>query len=311
MEKTLKVKFKIGEIEFEAEGSADEVEKERLEFVQVLLPAAVDAMVRTRGSEMGQVAPVLPHEEMQLLPETSEIQESEGKEDFSRTSLASYIKKQGVLSEQDFVLFSAYFYEKKDGVKEFNADSIKQYYAEARRTLYSNNSMLLIGLIKKGYIMEVPAQEDKTGKFYILTSEGLQYVENYVPKENSIEKKVKKSRKSSTKANSQYSTLTADDLNLRNYPEVKDQKSSKAQIVLAMYIVTNEQKGEWFSVLDIEYLLTYIFEIHWTSDMIRGVFKDHKSWFATIQDESNKKAYKYKLLSKAKDFAETIIQEQK
>ena len=45
------VKFKIGEIEFEAEGSAEVVERERNVFLNVLLPAAVDAIVRTRGGE--------------------------------------------------------------------------------------------------------------------------------------------------------------------------------------------------------------------------------------------------------------------
>ena len=46
-----KVKFKIGEIEFEAEGSSEVVERERNVFLNSLLPAAVDAIVRTRGSE--------------------------------------------------------------------------------------------------------------------------------------------------------------------------------------------------------------------------------------------------------------------
>ena len=46
-----KVKFKIGEIEFEAEGSAEVVERERNVFLNALLPAAVEAIVRTRGAE--------------------------------------------------------------------------------------------------------------------------------------------------------------------------------------------------------------------------------------------------------------------
>lgn len=44
-----RVKFKIGEIEFEAEGSAEVIERERNVFMNALLPAAVDAIVRTRG----------------------------------------------------------------------------------------------------------------------------------------------------------------------------------------------------------------------------------------------------------------------
>lgn len=45
----IRVKFEIGEIKFEAEGSADLVERERSIFNNTLLPAAIDAIVRTRG----------------------------------------------------------------------------------------------------------------------------------------------------------------------------------------------------------------------------------------------------------------------
>lgn len=45
----IRVKFEIGKIKFEAEGSADLVERERSIFNNTLLPAAIDAIVRTRS----------------------------------------------------------------------------------------------------------------------------------------------------------------------------------------------------------------------------------------------------------------------
>ena len=45
----IRVKFEIGEIKFEAEGTADLVERERSIFNNILLPAAIDAIVRTRS----------------------------------------------------------------------------------------------------------------------------------------------------------------------------------------------------------------------------------------------------------------------
>ena len=45
----IRVKFEIGEIKFEAEGSADLVERERSIFNNILLPAAIDAIVRTHS----------------------------------------------------------------------------------------------------------------------------------------------------------------------------------------------------------------------------------------------------------------------
>lgn len=40
-----RIKFKIGEIEFEAEGTAEVVERERDAFMKMVLPAAIDAVV--------------------------------------------------------------------------------------------------------------------------------------------------------------------------------------------------------------------------------------------------------------------------
>ena len=78
-------------------------------------------------------------------------------------------------------------------------------------------------------------------------------------------------------------------------------------IIMAMYIVTNENKGEWFTVDDVIYLLTNIFEIPANVDNVNGVFKRNKSWFTSKQDDNNKKAYQRKLLTGAKDFAKRLI----
>lgn len=307
MEKQIKLKFKIGNIiEFEAEGSVEDVENQKKAFMDTIFPTAVEAVkveYAKRNETLVQSTPVellpnetLPGKAIEIQPEL----------DLSRTNLSSFIKKYGELSDQDFVLFAVYFDEMKNNIKEFNSESIKQYYIEARRSQYSNNSTLISRLVQKGYIMETATPADKSGKFYMLTDDGLSYVKNYMPKESAGEKKVKKSHKPSTKGDSQYSTLTADDLNLNNYPKVKDQKGAINQLVLALYIVTNEEKGEWFSFTDINYLFTNIFEIPFNMKTLSGAINGHKSWFASATDDKNKKANKYKLLSGAKDAAKEL-----
>lgn len=92
------------------------------------------------------------------------------------------------------------------------------------------------------------------------------------------------------------------------YPAVKDLSGAKEQVIMAMYIVTNEGKGEWFAVDDIIHLLVNVFEVPADSDKVNGVFKRNKSMFASEQDANNKKALRRKLLSGAKDFAVDIIQ---
>ena len=311
MSDVLKLKYKVGEIEFEAEGPAEAVEQQRVNFMNVVLPAAVDAMVRTQAviehqpyidaaAQPAMLEAGLPAEPL-AIPNQLE-------NDFSRTSLASFLKKYGTLGDQDFTLFAAYFDEKKNGTKAFSIENVKQYYQEGRRTAYSNNSQLLRQLAKKGYIMDTSAPEDaKAGKYYMLTNDGIAYIEAYTPKEDSGDKKKPRAKKATNKKDSVYSTITADDLNIAAYPEVKSLSTGKEQVIMAMYIVTNENKGEWFTVDDVIYLLTNIFEIPANVDNVNGVFKRNKSWFTSKQDDNNKKAYQRKLLTGAKDFAKRLI----
>lgn len=312
----IRVKFKIGEIEFEAEGSAELVERERSIFSTTLLPSAIDAIVRTRGSAQAVQYVEATENQTELLMAKSassvEIAPSAVPllipADLSRTSLASFVKGYGPLSDMDFALIAAYYDEKKNGIKSFTSESVKQYYLDARRGKYSNYSDLLQRLVQKGYIMDDPNAEKKIPKPYMLTDAGIQYVESYQPKENGEEKiKQPKSRKVRNKQTSTYSDICADDLNLKNYPEVKTQDSFKKQMMLTMYIFTNEGKGDFFSATDIEYIMLNILGLPASIDAIKGIFKRNKVWFKVEQDETNKKAYKYKLLEGAKDYAQSVI----
>ena len=52
MSETLKLEYKVGAIEFRAEGPADVVEQQRVNFMNTVLPAAVEAMVRTQATPL-------------------------------------------------------------------------------------------------------------------------------------------------------------------------------------------------------------------------------------------------------------------
>lgn len=316
MSDTLKLEYKVGAIEFKAEGPADVVEQQRVNFMNAVLPAAVEAMVRT------QAVPVQAHyveaaPQALMLEAGMDPKQTIGvhfpETDFSRTNLTSFLKPYGALTEQDFTLFAAYFDEVKNGTTAFSIENVKQYYLEGRRTAYSNNSELLRKLVKKGYIMDAPLPEGaKTGKYYMLTDAGMTYIKEYTPKENSGDRKPHtKTRKSATKASSAYLSLNADDLNVGNYPAVKSLSGAKEQVIMAMYIVTNENKGEWFTVDDIIHLLVNVFEVPATVDKVNGVFKRNKSMFTSQKDAENKKALRHKLLSGAKDFAKEIVKKNK
>ncbi len=312
MSEILKLEYKVGAIEFIAEGPADVVEQQREIFINAVLPAAVEAMVRTQETPVHakfvENTPYAPMLEAGIEPKM-ETMVSSSENDFSRTNLTSYLKPYGALTDQDFTLFAVYFDEVKNGIAAFSVENVKQYYLEGRRTAYSNNSELLRQLVKKGYIMDaqVPGGA-KAGKYYMLTDAGLAYIKGYKPKDNNGEKKThSKTRKITNKAPSAYASINTDDINLGNYPAVKSLSSAKEQVIMAMYIVTNEGKGEWFTVNDVIYLLVNVFEVPANTDKVNGVFKRNKSMFSSQRDEENKKALRYKLLSGAKDFAKAII----
>lgn len=308
-----KVKFKIGEIEFEAEGSAEVVERERNVFLNALLPAAVDAIVRTRGAEKAvQYIPadstpaLMDSAPQDVLPLPTNPTMSGAGIDFSRTSLCSYISKFGHIGDQDFALIAAYYDEKKNGTSSFSSETVKQYYTDARRTKYSNISELLRQLTQKGLIMDDPNAEKKTPKFYILTNEGINYVENYQPKDEP-EKKTSKPKKARAKAKSDYDGINVDDLQLNNYPDIKSLQDFKEKMMMVLYIITNEKAGEWFTTSDVLYLMTDVFGEAATKDQVNGVFKRERLWFKAENVADNKRDVKRKLLNQGITYAKSLI----
>lgn len=305
-----KVKFKIGEIEFEAEGTEELIEKERNIFVNVLLPAAIDAIVRTRG-ETKAVQYISADTQSEILEMNAEdttpmaLPKNDLSEDLSRTSLCSFISKFGNIGDQDFALLAAYYDEKKNGITSFSSESVKQYYTNARRTKYSNISELLRQLTQKGLIMDDPNAEKKTPKLYILTTKGINYVETYQPKE-SKEKKATKQKKSRSKSKSEYEGINIDNLNLQKYPNVKTLHDFKEKMMMILYIITNEHIGEWFTTVDILYLMSDVFGEAATIDQINGVFKREKLWFKVENTEGNKKGVKRKLLNQGIAYAHNL-----
>lgn len=311
----IRVKFEIGEIKFEAEGSADLVERERSIFNNTLLPAAIDAIVRTRGVTDRQYIETYEQSNNILGTTNSDVLDKPQfalptNETLKRTSLSSFLGNYGTIGDQDFTVLSAYYDEKKNGTEFFTSETVKQYYNDARRTQYSNISELLRQLVQKGMIMDNPSSEKTYPKQYILTDKGLNFAETYQPKaENNEKPKKTKSKRAHSTIVSTYSSLCADDLNLCNYPEIKSQKNFKNQMMLLLFIVTKEGKGEFFTVSDIQYLMTDMLGLPASVDQINGIINKNKSWFKKEPDENNKKAYKRKLLQGALDFAQAIVDE--
>lgn len=308
----IRVKFEIGEIKFEAEGSADLVERERSIFNNTLLPAAIDAIVRTHGvvqntqyieTQDSQQPAILPTTNTVALPEQAVVNSTV---DFSRTSLVSFVKSKGAESHYDFIVCAAYYNEQRNGALSFSSVTLKDLYSEAKKPLPNNLSMSLSELVKKGLIMEDSSAKGSTPKMYVLTSEGEEVVKNMHPTDVKEKKTASKPRKQRQKIESPYSTINCDDLNLNRYPEVKLLKDFKEKMMLILYIITNEGKGEWFTTTDVLCLMTDIFGESATKDKVNGVFKREKRWFKSENIDGNNKLVHRKLLNEAKSFAQSL-----
>lgn len=312
----IRVKFEIGEIKFEAEGSADLVERERGIFNNTLLPAAIDALVRTRGvAQSAQYIEATESQQQSLLATSSKTLPENTIPNFdidlSRTTLASFIKKYGSLSEQDFILFSAYFDEIKNHASHFTKDEAEKYYDDARRTKPTNISMCLNQLAQKGFIIDATDIEQKLPKPYRISDEGLEYISNYTPKDVKEKKASNKPRKQRTKEKSSYSDVNCDELNLDSYPPIKSLKDFKEKMMLVLYIITNESKGEWFTTADVLCLVIDIFGEAATKKQVEGVFNREKRWFKTEKIDGNNKSVHRKLLNEGKEFARSLIEKSK
>lgn len=308
----IRVKFEIGEIKFEAEGSADLVERERSVFNNILLPAAIDAIARTHS--LRQETQLLSATEKPLALESpidtdntvaSPVIDS-AYEDFSKKSLVSFVKSKGADAHYDFILCAVYFNGKRNQASSFSSSTIKELYSEAKKPLPGNLSMSLSELVKKGLIMEDISAKGKTPKQYVLTSEGEEVVKKMFPKEGQEKKPATKQRKQHPKRKSAYEGLTCDELNLTNYLDIKTLKSFKEKMVLALYIVTNEGKGEWFSTADVICIMTDILGESATIKQVDGVFRREKRWFKAENIDGNNKLVHRKLLNEAKTYAQSL-----
>lgn len=303
MEKQLKVKFKIGEIQFEAEGTPEDVEYQRIAFMDSLFPAAVDAMIRTSGATATKQ--YIESKEMKFFPEgnfntlTGNIAPDTGS---FNMSVNEFLNSKKFSSQIDTTIGLIYYNEKAKEYVDFSTEELKQYFRNAKISVPSNPSDVVAKLVGKSFIMETSEKNR-----YQLTRTGERFVEDYTPKLQKENKGKGKPKKLRSKSVSVYSSLTADDLNLKKYPEIKIQKGFKNQMMLALYIVSEEGHGDTFSAADVKCIMTDILGLPATNNQIHGVFNRNTTWFADVADETNKKSIKHRILNGAKDFAKLII----
>ena len=295
----LEVKIKIGEIEFYAKGQTADVEAQRQNFTNIILPAAVDAIKSSRTSQTyiaEAPVPVIAAGKEETIIDTHA--------NLSTMSINEFIKSKGFKSQIDIAMGLIYFHEKCKGNPDFTSDDLKQFFKDARISPAPKNPSDVVNrLVGKSFIM---SGDDK--KRYYLTQTGISFIEGYVPKETKAKKAgTTKPRKKRAKADSVYASLSADDLNLKKYPDIKSFKDFKDKMMLVLYIVKEEGHGDEFSMYDVQTLMTDILGHPATKGQVQGVFDRNATWFKNVDDPTNKKSVKHKLLIGAIEYAKELI----
>lgn len=177
MDKNLKVKFKIANvIEFEAEGMSEDVERERAEFLNKILPAAISAVTQTQTIMQSREAVIDISQTNNELLEVHEIPE---------LSINEFLNQKGFVSQIDMAIGLIYYKQTYCNCTDFNSEELKNYFSDAKTPAPKNLSDTIGKLVGKSYIMNAESK----GR-YKLTRTGIQYVVDY--KKQDIGSKVKK-----------------------------------------------------------------------------------------------------------------------
>ena len=289
-----KVKIKIGEFEFEASGEAEVVERERKAIFD-LIPSIVSSNNCYKLTDSKDI------DNMSLIP--IEEQPKQLKE---YSSINHFINEKKFANSIDLTLGVIYYVANYENTDVINKNVLKEYYDKSKEKLPTNISQNLNNLTQKGYIKTLDKGEKGTIN-YSITNQGETYIQEYEPKENS--KKTKKNTvKKISNAKEEVVSLTRDSLKLHEYKKMKEIKDFKGKMMLALYIVSENSSVKSFSVNDISYILTNIFQESNTVDQIKGVIKREPTWFNKVKNEDTK-LLEYSLLREGNEFAESIAKE--
>lgn len=280
-----KLKIKYGMIEFEIESDPQTIEKERKAFMETLPSIAL--MARPQSYDSEEVSSLQVEETKSLPLSKSNIS----------SNINTFMIDKGFSSDIDKCLGVIYFMNNVENVEYIDTSMVKERMQKAKLSIPKSISVAFNSLTTKGYIQPIEQEEKGLTKYYI-TAEGKRIVEEYVKKEAKGRSTVKKVKNIKKTLETNYSFLTKEMMNLEKYPDFHKLKNSKDKIMLIMYIMKDINKGEYFTVNDIKYIISNIFNDRLTDDTIKGVFKNKSTakYFDKRNVENNSKVYEYKMI---------------
>lgn len=295
-----RIRIKLGPIEFEAEGDAELIQREREQFFS-LLPQAITAV----SPVVGERAQFTEIDTYSLESDDNRKMSALPSSIASYESTASFLKEKSFANDVELVMGVAYYLYYLDNQNEFTSKEIESKLSEARHSKPSNISHCINQNIKKGYIEEADGKKDGMKVFRVL-SEGIKWCESYVAPDTSAKKK--NNRQQNSKIESSLIAIPLDELNLEKYCDIPSLKKYEDQVLVMMYIYTTEKNIEYFSYDDIVAVLKNKFKISISSRQVKYVFEKSGTKF---DKKIGKKIVSHKLMLGGIREAEKIIAQQK
>lgn len=293
------VKFKIGSsgVEFEASGDSDFIEHQREKFSEMILPVT-------------RVIPLLPvsQKDTPLLENkhhdvTATVNENNVQLQYD--NFAHYNSEMKFSSDIDRVGGAAYYLAIFKNVEPFTIDNIKEELKSARIPELTNISATIGKLLEKPYILK----EKLDGKrVFKMSQKGIEYFQNYQPKEKNTKNKKSSKATKSPKATKDYPSLskTVDELHLEKYCDIRKLSNYVEQIWVLLYIYYKETDQKTYTRDEVSQLLRIRFGINPTDRQIKRFFEIAGT---KLHKEGSKKDMKYIIMQGGIAEAERIISE--
>lgn len=301
-----KVRIKMGIIEFEAEGDADFIERERQQFFSLLPQAITDVSpVVNQNVEYVEAVENLDQIESTAIPKI----ESKDKKNIENDSILSFLNSKNFSTDVETVMGVAYYIDSIENKQSFTSKDIEEKIAEARRPKLSNVASFIKSNVNKKFLQEIPDKIEGR-KVYTVLNDGIIWCENY--KSNSVEttKKGNGKKSSSTKqrqkAISPLLSIGLDELNLANYCDITEIDGIDDQVIVMMYIYSKEKSIDNFKYSDVVDVFKTKFRIPITERQVRYIF-DKGGMMFDKSKEGGKVVHK--LMMKGVSRAEEIISE--
>ena len=291
----LKLRLKYGNIEFESEGDPTAVAGEREAFMESLPHIAMMAQIQSDNSKNDKT--IASTEEKQI----------PFYEKKSYSNINSFLNEKGFGSDIDRILGFIYYMVVEENEEFVDSKSVKSRMQNAKSSIPTNIPQSFSALTQRGYIQPIQKQGKGVTKYYI-TDFGKTFIDEYVKKEIKTVRSGKAPKKVTNKIETRYDFLTKEMMNLDQYPDYY-KLGSKEKIMLIMYIIKDINQGEFFTVNDLKYIISNIFNDKLTDDTIKGIFKNKSSakYFDKRPLENNKKVYEYKMIQSGFTYFENEI----